>query len=161
LRVVGGADSATAYLNSSGVSSLKSRQLPRSDPYLNLPIPTTATGVALTYPGPNGTTFASPQQVSVALTSGQTVTFAPGIYRSIEVTGAGSVAFQPGIYVLQGGSPAGHALNITVPGGTVTGAGVMFYNTGSTYDPATGAPDRNDGNELGAEPATSFGDITF
>jgi Flp pilus assembly protein TadG len=41
LRVVGGADSATAYLNASGVSSLKARQLPRNDPYLNLPTPTT------------------------------------------------------------------------------------------------------------------------
>jgi Flp pilus assembly protein TadG len=159
LRTVGGVDSASGYMNADGVPCLKARQLLRSDPLLHLPTPTTATGVSQTYPGANGQVFASPQQVSVALSAGQTVTFSPGIYGSIEVTGSGNVTFQPGIYVLAGGNASGRALNLTITG-TVTGNGVMFYNTGSNYNPLTGDPDQNDGNVLGTDPAATFGDVT-
>jgi hypothetical protein len=160
LRIVGGADSATAYVNSSGSTSLKARQLPRSDPLLNLPTPTTATGVLQTYPGSGAQTFTSPQQISVTLAAGEDIAFSPGIYSSIEVTGAGNVTFQPGIYVLKGGNTNGTALNLSITG-TVTGTGVIFYNTGSTYDPATGNPDRNDGNVLGTDATATFGDVTI
>lgn len=159
LRVVGGTDAAAAYTNAAGLPSLKARQLPRTDPYLNLPTPTTANGVTLVYPGANGTTFTAPQNVSVTLVSGETVTFGPGIYGSIEVTGTGGVTFAPGIYVLKGGSSSGRALNVSVTG-TVSGAGVMFYNTGSTYDPVAGGPDQTDGNVLGTDAGT-FGDVTL
>jgi hypothetical protein len=157
LRVVGGTDSASAYQTSSGTNALKARQLPRSDPLLNLPTPTTATGVQAVYPGVGGQTFAAPQQVSVALQAGQAAAFTPGIYGSIEVTGSGNVTFAPGIYVLAGGNASGKAMNLSTTG-TVSGSGVMFYNTGSTYDPVTGDPDRNDGNVLGTDTA-AFGDV--
>jgi hypothetical protein len=66
------------------------------------------------------------------------------------------VNFAPGIYVFTGGSNP--ALNIT--GGAVTGTGVMFYNSGSDYNPTSGTPDVNDGGTLGTTNAT-FGSISF
>jgi hypothetical protein len=160
LSTVGGVDSAAAYVDSSGVSALKARQLPRTDPLMNLATPTTSTGVSPTYPGINGQVFDSPQDIAVTLAPGETVTLSPGIYSSINVTGTGSVSFQPGIFVLQGGNANGHALNLSVSG-TVSGSGVMFYNTGSNYDPATGEPDRGDGNVLGTDPDAAYGDIVL
>ena len=68
---------------------------------------------------------------NVSVGNNQTVTLSPGIYTNLSIT-AGTVTFNPGIYILQGGG-----VNIT--GGTVTGSGVMFYNTSATYDPTTGA----------------------
>ena len=161
MRVVGGVDSPAGYTNSAGGLGFKARQLIRPDPLLNLPTPTTANGVQAVYSGPNGQNFGSPQEVAVTLTGGANVTLNPGIYKSIEVTGTGpgSVTFQPGIYVLAGGNQAGRALHVQT-GGTVSGAGVMFYNTGSTYDPATGGPDAADGDSLGTDPAATFGTVT-
>ena len=37
-----------------------------------------------------------------------------------------------------------NAARLSITGGTVTGDGVMFYNTGSTWDPATGGEDVGD-----------------
>jgi hypothetical protein len=101
---------------------------------LYLPTPTVANGVD---PTPRGS-------VSVSSTN-QTVTLYPGIYESISITG-GTVVFQPGIYVIRPLSNTTNPLRIT--GGSVTANGVMFYNTGSTYDPYTGLPDADDGSQL-------------
>src|SRR5439155_21337863 len=85
----------------------------------------------------------------------QTLTLNPGIYSSISITG-GNALFNPGIYVLTGGKT--NVLKIN--GGTVTGNGVLFYNTGSDYNPADGSPDVYDGSTLGSTSA-SFGSIAI
>jgi hypothetical protein len=55
------------------------------------------------------------------------------------------VTFSPGVYIITGtNSLTGVALSIL--GGTVTGNGVLFYITDSTFDPSSGAPDSGDGN---------------
>jgi Flp pilus assembly protein TadG len=96
------------------------------DPLINLPVPTTnSAGNYKVVPTNYG---------SVSISNGQTQTLNPGIYTDITI-GGGTVTFNPGIYVLEGGKT--NALDIT--GGTVTGNGVMFYNTASTYVPSTGA----------------------
>jgi hypothetical protein len=70
-----------------------------------------------------------------------TVQLYPGVYQSITVSG-GSVNLNPGVYILSPvGSPP-YALDVT--GGTVNGAGVMFYNTGADFDPTSGDPDSAD-----------------
>ena len=71
----------------------------------------------------------------------QTMQLYPGIYDSISITG-GNVIFYPGIYVLA--SQKSNQATLSINGGNVTANGVMFYNTGSNYNPATGAPDTND-----------------
>lgn len=159
LRLVGGVDNPGSYQPIRGGDGLKARQLPLSDPLINLPAPTTANGVSAVYPGVNGATFTGPQHVNIVI-KGVNVTLAPGIYGSITVAGPGpgSVTFQSGIYVLKGGNLLGHALNIDT-GGKVFANGVMFYNTGSNYDHVTGAPDRSDGNTLGTDAAATFGDV--
>jgi hypothetical protein len=158
LRLVGGVDNPSSYEAINGGVGLRARQLPLSDPLINLPTPTIANGVIDVHPGVNGATFAGPQHVVITLEGGNP-TLAPGIYGSITVKGPGpgSVTFKPGIYVLKGGDAAGHALNINT-GGKVFATGVMFYNTGSDYDHVTGAPDRYDGNTLGNDPGAIFGD---
>jgi Flp pilus assembly protein TadG len=76
---------------------------------------------------------ASPQDVTV--NNGQTVTLQPGIYQSITVQGGGTATFASGIYVLAGGG-------LTISGtSTVTGSGVMFYNTANIYNVDTGVDD--------------------
>jgi Flp pilus assembly protein TadG len=118
------------------------------DPLVNLATPTTSSA---------GTAVVNTNYGSVSVQGGQTVTLNPGIYSSIKITG-GTVTFNPGIYVLQ---PAGNVTNtIDIGGGTLTGNGVMFYNTGSDYNPVTGAPDNSDGNLTPNPPnSTNFGAI--
>jgi hypothetical protein len=78
----------------------------------------------------------------------------PGIYSSIRVNNGAYVNFAPSgsnfIYVL---SPQGNTtVTLNITGGTVTGNGVMFYNTGGSsnndatqqYNPTSGAPDTGD-----------------
>src|SRR5262249_39985373 len=138
LQVVGGVDppaNITSLPGSSG-SPLHAGALSVPDPLLNLPTPTTSNGVVNTYPGLNSRgqwqTYNTPQDVSVSISGNQSITFSPGIYNSIAIAGGGpgTVTFSPGIYVLVGGKSV--TLNITT-GATVTGNGVMFYNTGSDY----------------------------
>ena len=82
------------------------------------------------------------QRAVVATLGADNITLSPGIYTSLEITGAGpgTVIFQPGVYVFQGGNSAGHALWIDTAG-TMVADGVLFYNTGSSYNPTTGMPD--------------------
>ncbi|MCE9567559.1 MAG: hypothetical protein K8U57_36630 [Planctomycetes bacterium] len=160
LRVVGGVDTPASYRTAAGAACLKASELLMSDPFLNLATPTTANGVLAVYPGADGQNHDAPQDVSILLTSGESVSLSPGIYGSIEVTGGpGTVTFQAGIYVLRGGH-AGHALNLSTTG-TIVGTGVMFYNTGSNYAATTGGPDKSDGNQLGTDMSVTFGDINI
>jgi hypothetical protein len=78
------------------------------------------------------------------------------------VTGAGpgTVTFAPGVYVLLGGATNKASVSLYIEtGATVVGEGVLFYLTGSDYDPVTGQPDVGDGNRLGTDPnsGTTFG----
>lgn len=171
-EVVGGVDVPGNIQNLPGTSAnpLHAGVLPKTDPLLNLPTPTTANGVVNTFWQLNSdltwTTAASPQAVSVSISAGQSVTFPPGVYQSISVTGTGpgSATFSPGLYVVGaqfgGGGPT---LNIATGAGvTVTGSGVMFYNTGSDYTAASGAPDSGDGGNSPSPPSsTNFGSVNI
>ena len=98
-----------------------------------------ATGVSI-YEG------VSPEPFTVA---GDVILY-PGIYSQIRITG-GRTFLVPGIYVL---SPKNNTTNVFSVGGNVNatalvmGRGVMFYNTGNSYNPANGNPDNNDGESL-------------
>lgn len=143
---------------------------PVNDPYHDapatpLPIPTTANGVVNRQLGTvsisTGTTNNLVAPNSYDPLTGVT-TLNPGIYRHITING-GNVVFAPGIYVLQNNSGGGNIMSIT--GGTVTGNGVMFYNTGSSWDPVTGGDDQTDLTSSSQTPPvgqrTRFGGITF
>jgi hypothetical protein len=65
----------------------------------------------------------------------------PGVYQAITVTG-GTVVLNPGVYVLSPSNNPPYAVDLN--GGTVTGHGVMFYNTGADFVPSTGYPDYHD-----------------
>jgi Flp pilus assembly protein TadG len=96
------------------------------DPLLSLPTPNSSNNLYnQVNPAPSGTTYS------------------PGIYTNgISITG--DATFSPGIYVISGG-------NLSLGGsGTITGNGVMFYFTNSTYNPATGQPDASDGSTKGS-----------
>jgi hypothetical protein len=66
----------------------------------------------------------------------------PGIYKAVNVSG-GTVNFNTGVYVL---SPEieSDSFALSLTGGTISGSGVMFYNTGGDYVPDTGYPDHDD-----------------
>ena len=161
LRIVGGVDTPGAYKTKDRDVGFKAKQLIRPDPFLYLPTPTTGNGVLARYPNLAGQFVSVPQHIVVVLIGGLDVTLRPGVYGSITVTGPGpgSVTFEPGIYVLQGGNLLGQALHVET-GGTVKGTGVLFYNTGANYDPATGGPDAADGNDLDSA-GTAFGTLTL
>jgi hypothetical protein len=124
ISVVGGVNNPALFKNfdtTITLSPLKTKQLPDPDPLSTLPTPYTGNGVINAVKTiPNGN-----------------VTLDPGIYSQIKITG-GTVTFNPGIYVVKGGG-----ISIT-NNAIVTGKGVMFYNTGTDYDPATGSPDIGD-----------------
>jgi Flp pilus assembly protein TadG len=129
------------------------------DPLINLPTPSTSNGVQATYPSYLGNgqwgTATSPQIVQIG--NSDTVTFSPGIYQYIKITG-GTATFNPGIYVVGAGTGVGQQ-GLTINNGTVTGSGVMFYNTGSDYN-SNGTPDSSDGNNSPNSNA-SFGAISI
>jgi hypothetical protein len=67
---------------------------------------------------------------SVNLTKGA-LTINPGIYSAISVSGNAALTLNPGVYILAGGG-------LTVSGnGSISGSGVMLYNTQSNF-PSTG-----------------------
>jgi hypothetical protein len=143
VSVSGGASGTSAvekYPSGGGTSPLaQNTGVNYADPLANLTVPTTGTGVITTNYGTlSGSTLqgsASPQDVTV--TSGQAVNLMPGIYRSITVQEGGKATLASGIYVLAGGG-------LTVSGGsTLSGSGVMFYNTAASYDATTGAGGSN------------------
>lgn len=155
VQVVGGVDSAGNFSSPSGSESpLHAGVGPDravADPAADVPPPTTSSSVRGDYfPDREGVNRLTPQDVTVDVSAGETITLQPGIYSSISITGevsetgeAGTVRFMPGIYVLKGGNSEGQALNIFTDA-SVVGDGVLFYNTGSDYDPGSGAPDASD-----------------
>jgi hypothetical protein len=96
------------------------------------PAPVTGAGVlavaSLPLPGTTGMT----NYGSVSLAGNSIRTIRPGIYRSISVAGNAKLAMASGIYIIDGGgfSVSGNA--------TVTGSGVMVFNTGGNYPGAGG-----------------------
>jgi len=168
VRTVGGVNSLTGFVNyeAGGSNPLHANQLPISDPLKYLPIPTTATGVDPTERGSPTSTDGKqsandPSGKNYVETVGDvsTLYLFPGIYNSISISG-GNVHFYPGIYVLK--PVTGGAKVLTVSGGSIVANGVMFYNTGSNYNPSTGAPDIYDVNL--SPPATdgaNFGSVSI
>jgi len=157
LNVVGG-------VNSNGVDNIENivsgepnplhaNQLPAPDPLLFLPTPTVANGVVDKFQGEpqatsGGLSLNGPVDTDNYIRNDGTpeapinvMVLHPGIYTSIKITG-GQVEFVPGIYVLKPANDTTFTLEVT--GGTVQAEGIMFYNTGSNYDAATGAPDNAD-----------------
>jgi Flp pilus assembly protein TadG len=135
------------------------------DPLQSLATPTTSNGVQASYYGKpilansHLTSYASPQSVSI--NNSDTVTFDPGIYTKITIDG-GTSTFNSGIYVLGPGLGNGNGqqtLSIG-NGATVNGSGVMFYNTGSDYQP-NGTPDSSDGSTLGTDNSANFGSVSI
>jgi Flp pilus assembly protein TadG len=177
------------YDPSNGDRPIIARAPRAPDPLISLATPMTSNGVVYNsssstpFPGLSNGTIAynstTPQAITIG--TGDNVTFLPGIYQSIKITG-GTATFNSGIYVLginQNGN-GGTALDIN--GGTVTGNGVLFYNTGGTYtlpknqgsgtwdstngwSPTNGGADANDTSDTGSTPpgnlSVNFGGITI
>jgi Flp pilus assembly protein TadG len=147
----------STYPSGGGASPLtQNTGVDYSDPLGSLVVPTTSNGVVNTNYGtlsasgaPQTLSSSGSSPTAVTVANGNTATLLPGIYQSISVAGGSSVTFQPGIYVLAGGT-LGAALTIS-NGATISGSGVMFYNTASTYNATTGS----DGG------GTTFGSITI
>ena len=128
---------------------------PASDPLINLPTPAATPSTADNTARPIGTAWNNQMLGSPLVQDGQatgllapnyvdglgTVQLFPGIYQAITVTG-GTVNFNPGVYILSPSDNPPYVLDVT--GGTVTGAGVMFYNTGGSFIASTGSPDSGD-----------------
>lgn len=146
LIVSGGVDDAANYI-APNVDALHAGTYdPPDDPFhdhpdTRLPIPTVANGVINRDLGSVRITAGNPGKLTSPNTfdaaTGVTTLY-PGIYRELNISG-GTVVLREGIYVLQSRSGGGNVLSIT--GGTVTGTGVMFYNTGAGWDPVTGGVD--------------------
>jgi len=179
IRIVGGVnlpENFQPYEDGNTSNVLHAKELPIPDPLLNLATPTTGNGVNSAYRG-------APQATNVNLKlndsgaddveprnyidtsdpdpANHRMMLHPGIYTSIEITG-GNVTLLPGIYVLKPANNTQNALKIT--GGNVTADKIMFYATGSNYDPASGFPDANDGDgppPTGYEKDVKFGAITM
>jgi Flp pilus assembly protein TadG len=134
------------------------------DPLINLPTPAAVSSTASGTATPLGTAWSSRILGSPSVQAGQAtgivapnyvdaqgkVQLFPGVYLSITVTG-GALNFNPGVYILSPSNRPVYALGIT--GGAVTGAGVMFYNTGGSYVASTGSPDHGDSQLYETGPA--------
>jgi Flp pilus assembly protein TadG len=177
IDVVGGVDNPATFkpIHSGDPSPLRTRQLPEPDPLIQLPTPMVASGVDSTHrgsvsvtnnnvqgvpatsPGPGGLNFvaqggeAVPGSVNPAV-AGQVILH-PGVYESLSITG-GNVYLVPGIYVLSPQQNVSNTLKIT--GGTVVAERLMFYNTAVSYNPTTGSPDINDGENSSPLPNPEF-----
>ena len=143
IQSVGGISATTSsgVQNYSGSSNpLTTGVAAAADPMLNLPTPTTANGAVSTkYPAVN-------------VANVDTATLSPGVYPSINIQGSAKVTMNPGIYIITGGG-----VNVG-NSGTLSGTGVMIYNTGSDFNVATGFPDSGD---LSQSPSSSGGSTQF
>jgi len=124
------------------------------DPLRTLPVPV----VTNTYPSPTSTTATGTipaKYPSLSVSTGQTVTFNPGVYTDINITG-GTVVFRSGIYVF---APDSNNQGLRISGGTTTSeaGGVMFYFGASTYQDggSPGSLDIADGAFDGPLPPTN------
>lgn len=142
IKVVGGVDNPEQFKNADpneSSSPLKANQNPMPDPFARLPTPYVGNGVIPIDWGHVNVSNNNYSPNTLPVNESGQVVLSPGIYQSLQITG-GSVLMTPGIYVISGGSV--NALQIT--GGTISANGIMFYNTGSNYNPITGTPDIND-----------------
>jgi hypothetical protein len=128
---------------------------PMADPLINLPTPATTASTANNTATPLGPRWSSETLGSPTVDAKRarglqsrnyvdatgTVQLYPGVYQSISVSG-GVVNLNPGVYILSPPDDTPYALDVS--GATVTGDGVMFYNTGGDYIPSTGHPDYDD-----------------
>jgi Flp pilus assembly protein TadG len=135
---VSGSSSVTNYTNGGATPLTQNTGVDYTDPLASMPVPTTSNGVVNTNYGTLSgsgaqtlTSSATPSAVNV--NNGNSASLVPGIYASISIQGGSTVTFAPGIYILAGGG-----MNVG-NGATVSGSGVMFYNTSATYNPVTGA----------------------
>jgi Flp pilus assembly protein TadG len=181
--VVGGVDNPDLFKNiKTGTSSpniLHTGALPLPDLLASLATPSVANGVTNEKWGAISVSNNSLNQTGTSTADanqaypngfldqdagGMLVHMKPGIYDAISITG-GRIKLDPGIYVIA--AKGNSALKIT--GGTVTGNGIMFYNTGGNYVAQSGAPDNADvfdaAGVLPPPPAnqsgTSFGDVNI
>jgi Flp pilus assembly protein TadG len=131
-----GSASVENYVSSNPANPLHTGRPITADPFLNLPVPTTANGASATvYPAVN-------------LNGVHTATLSPGVYPSIKVTASAKATLNPGVYIIRGGG-------LSVSGdATISGTGVLIYNTGSDYNVNTGLPDSGD---LSQSPPASGG----
>lgn len=126
--VKGGVDVVDNYKNydPKGRNPLFARYPISPDPLRELPIPTDSNGVNTTKYG----------AISIDDTSPKPILLEPGIYEDIRISSGAEVTFKPGIYVF---SPKKPNQGLRINGNpTITGNGVMFYVTGSTYESASG-----------------------
>lgn len=134
----------TNYNSQSTQSPLHTGIVAQPDPMQYVPVPTTATGAVATNYG------------AIKLSGNQNVTLNPGVYTSIQVSANVNVTMNPGIYVIAGGG-------LTMSGNaTLSGTGVMIYNTGSDYNVNTGLPDSGDGDSSPpASGSATFGSVSI
>ena len=169
VNVVGGVNDPDNFdnIDPGGPNPLHAGTLPIADPLLYLPTPTVANGVDPIYHGSpqasdgslelNATAESTNEVIIDPGTGEEIMILNPGIYEKIKITG-GRVEMRPGIYVLSPQNNTAFTLEIT--GGNVVADGIMVYNTGSDYDPLSGAPDNADGDNPPAAPKNvEFGDI--
>lgn len=137
VQVSGGVNDPSSFLPLSPDASepLRTFVPPIADPFADLPIPTTQTGVTAIDRGYARVTamMADVRNGNQVMADG-TVELNPGIYTNIQIQG-GRVVLRPGIYVLTGSGIA----TLLITGGDVSSSGgVMFYRTSPGYDPETG-----------------------
>ena len=156
IMVVGGVNNPALFKNidpANPASPLHAKELPGPDPLAFLTTPTVGNGVINTTYG------------KVSVGNNNNVTLNPGIYQQLKITG-GTAVLKPGIYVISASNTNG----LQITGGNVTAKGIMFYNTGSNYDPNSGAPDNTDSPDplnLTPPPSASqqsgvqYGDVTI
>ena len=150
------------YPGTSGQLALN--QPPLADPLINLPTPASITSRANDTATPLNPAWSTQTLGSPVVADGDmtglmppnyldtngVVQLHPGVYRSITING-GKVRFNPGVYILSPSPATPYSLDVT--GGSVTGDGVMFYNTGGDFLPSTGYPDNDDANLYDPDPA--------
>jgi hypothetical protein len=180
MSVVGGVDNPSNIkpYDPTLLTPLRAGQLPEPDPMLELPTPTIALGVDSRLRGSPKITNINVQGMNTdkgnqnrIATAGESIAgglytavagaaiLHPGIYDDISITG-GTVYFIPGIYVVRPSQNNVEVLKIT--GGDVKAEGVLFYNSGSTYNATTGWPDANDqDNPMPALDNARFGRVAF
>jgi Flp pilus assembly protein TadG len=163
-HVVGPTVSGSFRLDPGTTGRLELGHAPSSDPLINLPTPASTPSPVNGTASPSGTAWNSRMLGSPSVQDGQatglldpnyvdasgTVQLYPGIYQAITVTG-GTLNFNPGVYILSPSINAPYVLDVT--GGSVTGAGVMFYNTGASFTASTGVPDYADAALYATGPA--------
>ena len=120
IQIVGGYHNTGSGLITPTPTAVPDVDDPVDDPLAYLPVPSASTN-------PSTTGLVS---YGAAIYASGSHPLKPGIYSEILLEGSASATLMPGLYVIQGGG-------VIVEGSaTITGAGVVFYNTSN---PTTGA----------------------